>query len=272
MNQSFFKGKVIIITGSSRGIGKSLAVLLGSYGARIVLNGRNAESLKKAEAELLQKGIEVISINGDISTEEDRLRLIGETVSRFGKLDVLVNNVGLSMRGEFADLSPLVIETAFNTNSVYPLLLTRIAIPEIRKSKGSIVFISSLAGLWGLPDLSVYAAAKMSLTAIAQSMRVELQPYGVHVGLIYVGVTKNEPDKTVMDASGRPVLIATEKRPFETSTERVSSGIASNIVKRKKQTFIGINGKIYLILCRYLPGLMEFLSLRRYKGIKKAHK
>ena len=245
--------KVIIITGSSMGIGKSLAKLLGGKHAKLVINGRSEERLLATEVELKKRGYEVISIVADISNEAGCRYLVDATVQQFGRIDILVNNAGVSMRGTLEELSPKVISTVFAINTIAPAVLSRMVLPHMRQSKGSIVFISSLAGLHGLPLIGVYCAAKMALTAMVESLQIECQPHGIHVGLVYVGYTENEQGKTTIGASGLPIPLQERKGFFTATRNQVAEKIYLNIVARQRRTTIGIPGKLYAKLVRYFP-------------------
>ncbi len=269
---TYFQEKVVIITGSSMGIGKSLALLLGKQHAKVVLNGRNQQKLLETETELKNLGYEIFSIAGDVTLEEDCKRLIQTTLNRFGRIDILVNNAGAGMRGKIADLSPETISTIYKVNAIAPIVLSQMALPHIIETKGSIVFTSSLAGLRGLPLLSVYSAAKMSLTAFAQALRAEQAISKIHVGLVYVGITQLEIGKTAIGPDGKPVPLAARKGLLVKTIDEVASKIARNISSRKKQTVIGLPGKIFFLLVRYLPRLFEFALLRSQKKINKLYK
>ena len=171
------QGKVAVITGSSRGIGKSIAIELAKQGAYIVLNGRNQSRLESAKLELSQIHNNIVSYCCDVSEINQSNELIKTAIQHFGKLDILINNVGISMRGDVADLNPEVFKTVFESNvfgAVYPAIP---AIKELRKTNGSIVFISSLAGIRGLPFLSAYSSSKMALRGVAESIRIEEKKY-----------------------------------------------------------------------------------------------
>src|SRR6478735_6231872 len=129
------KGKVVIITGGSSGIGKACAEAFGKQGARIVITGRNKENLL-AEAENLRKeGIEVLAIAGDSSVEEDNLRMVEETVSKFGGIDILINNAGITMRSLFQDVDVSVIKKVMDINFYGTVYATKFALPHIIQSK-----------------------------------------------------------------------------------------------------------------------------------------
>ena len=111
-----YPGKVAVITGSSRGIGKAIAIALAKEGAAIVLNGRNEDRLAEAKQAILAIHEHVITVCGDVSTVSEGQRLIDETIKAFGRIDILVNNVGVSMRGKVAELNPEVFQTVFESN------------------------------------------------------------------------------------------------------------------------------------------------------------
>jgi short-subunit dehydrogenase len=263
--------KVVVITGSSMGIGKALANLLGHNRAKLVINARNEERLIATERELKDRGYDVFSFAGDITSEAECRNLIDATLRRFGRIDVLVNNAGVSMRGTIEQLSPEVISTVFKVNAIAPVMLTQMALPYIRKTKGSIVFISSLAGLRGLPFISVYSSAKMALTAIVEALQVEMYSSEIHIGLVYVGYTEIEQGKTAIGADGKPVSLQDRKGFFTETTDEVAKKIMSNIAKRKKKTIIGIPGKLYAFLVRYFPGLLALMIRNTYSKTKKLY-
>lgn len=267
-----FEQKVIIITGSSMGIGKALAKNTGNRKAKIILNARSAEKLLLTEQELKLNGFDVCSFAGDVTKEEDCLALIDFAIKQYGRIDVLVNNAGASMRGMIESVSPGVMTYIYQVNTIAPLILTKMALPHIKKNKGSVVFISSLAGLRGLPFISIYCSAKMALTAIAQALRIEQAADNVHVGIVYIGITKIEADKTAIGANGELVTLNERKGMFKDSPEYVANKIVQNIIRRKHQTVIGLPGKLFFFLSRYFPALLGFMINRSYKKMKALYK
>ncbi|MFK7808223.1 MAG: SDR family oxidoreductase [Saprospiraceae bacterium] len=266
------KDKVIIITGSSMGIGKVMALELLNKGAKVVLNARNKERLNKTFAELQSAGHPVIAIAGDVSKVEDCEHLATETIKAFGKIDVLINNAGISMEGEVTELSPDVFRKVMEVNylgSVYP---TQAVLPELKRSKGSVIFMSSAAGVRGLPGFSVYSSSKMALTALAESMKIELHKDEVHVGIAYVGFTQNDPEKTIYNANGK--IIAQPNRSFIKAeppinvAKRVSTMIANRTFKR---VFTPL-GKLNAIVNRWTPSLGEWILRRNYFKRKAENK
>ena len=232
LKMSGFTGKVAIITGSSRGIGKAIALELAKKGAFIVLNGRNSSRLQSALEEVSKIQSKVVSYCCDVSNADQSVELIKTAISNFGKLDILINNVGVSMRGEVADLNPSVFQKVFESNVYGSVNPTIPALKEIRKTQGSIVFISSLAGIRGLPYLSAYSSSKMALRAIAESIRIEEKVNNVHVGLILVGITQIEHNKETISSDGSKKILKKRDAAKVDSTERVAQKVLENIKKQ----------------------------------------
>jgi len=267
-----FTGKVAIITGSSMGIGKATAFLMAQHSVKIVLNGRDEEKLQRVKTEMLSKGYEVIAVRGDITLTEDCERLIKTTIDTYGRIDILINNAGISMRGNFETLDMSVFKKVIDTNILGALYPTKYAIPHIKASKGSVVFISSVAGIRGLPGISVYCSAKMALTAIAESLKVELNGIGVHIGIVYVGFTQNEADKKTMDADGKLIPIEDRSNKKANTTEQVAKEIFKNIRKRRFKTIISFLGKMNEFTNKLLPRLTDKILVRSTKSAKDMYK
>lgn len=265
---SFFRDKVAIITGSGMGIGKATALELAAQGAKVVLNGRNAERLQKAFEELKAKGYDVIAIPCDITSAADCENLIRQTIETYGKLDILITNASISMREKFENLQPEVFSQIIHSNingSAFPAWY---ALPHLKKTKGSITFISSAAGMIGMPTGSAYSAGKMALTALAQSMKIELDGSGVHVGIVHVGFTQNENAKRVLNAKGELVPVAPRPPYLQQTREQVAKAILRSIKGRQFKTVLTIVGKLNAFMVRFFPGLVIRIIMYSQKRMK----
>ena len=265
---SSLQGKVAIITGSSMGIGKAIAIELAKKGVSIVLNGRDSSRLKETAKELKKIHKNIISVCCDVSIAEQSKDIVSQAIENFGKLDILINNVGVSMRGNVADLNPEVFKTVFESNvlgSVYP---TVPALKEIRKTKGSVVFISSLAGIRGLPFLSAYSSSKMALRAIAESIRIEEKQNNIHVGLILVGITQIEHNKETISSDGSKIILKNRDSSKVDSTKTVAEKVIKNIQKRKFITTLTPIGKLNKFLQARFPMLVEKIILSNLDKFK----
>lgn len=269
MTKSTLDGKVAIITGSSKGIGKAIAIALAKKNVRVVLNGRSREILENTSAELRSSGFDITFVQGDVGNYSDCENLVEQTIKKYGRLDILVNNAGLAMEGTIANTSPEVFAKVFHTNILGVLFPTKAALPYLKQSQGSVVFTGSIAGFMGLPDYSAYSASKMSLTALVQSLKIELAGTGVHVGINYVGFAENDENKTYLNHHGEiekmPVRKQFKRMPLEIVAAHFVKGIEN---RRYKQTLSGL-GKLTNYVQRYFPMLFEWLMIRKYLQQKK---
>lgn len=267
MNRNYFKDKVIIITGSNRGIGLLLARELLLSGAKVVINGRNPERLETARKSIEEAGSALLAVQGDVSLFKDCQHLVEETVKHFGKLDILVNNAGVAMNGYIENLDPDVFKKVMDTNylgSVYPTLA---GLPEIEKSKGNVLFVSSVAGLYGFPRFSAYSASKIPLTSFTRSLKIELTGTGVHVGITYVSFVENGPGKKIYNTEGKlidkPELDNMKYHP----PELVVKKIMQQLSKRKFVSNYSFYGRLIVFMKFMFPGLLlGIMSWAKRKG------
>lgn len=269
MSRYSFTGKVAVITGSSMGIGKATAIELGGRGARLVINGRTESRLQSARQELHEAGFEVIAVVADISTVEGARQLVDETVSHYGKIDILINNAGMSSRGYFEELSPEVFDQMMRINVLGCLYPTKMALAELVNSQGSVLFVSSVAGIRGLPETSLYCASKMALTSIAESLKIELSDKNIHVGIIYVGITENDPGKQVIDKDGSYLLLRDRGHRKVQSPREVARAIRRQIEKRKFKKILTPLGKLNAIANVLFPRLVDKILIRSKDRIRK---
>jgi len=259
-------GKVILITGSTAGLGRQLAHTLSEEGALIIINGRSKEKLKQTQLAFQKMGIHVTALQGDVTQPEDCHRIINACITKFRRLDILINNAGIGGNGLFIDTVPQASKKIIETNilgSVYP---TFYALPHIKETEGSIIFISSLAGIFGIPYCAHYSTSKMALTALSQSLRIELLGTNVHVGTMYVGFLKNDPNKKVVGCDG--VLISTGMRPenLTMTKEKASNIIVKAIKKRKLKKVISILGQVLYVLNFLSPFIVrKILEMTMHK-------
>lgn len=266
-----FKDKVVIVTGSSMGIGKATAIELCKQGACVVLNGRNAERLEKTKNKLAEKGFNVIAVAGDVTNVEDCKNLINKTITAYGKIDVLITNAGISMREHFENIQPEVFKQIVDSNIIGSAYPTMHALPYIKKSKGSIVFISSVAGMNGMPTASAYSVGKMALTALSQSLRIELAHTGIHIGIVYVSFTKNDDEKMVLKADGTLVPVAARPSYLQQTQQEVAISILRSIERRKTKTVLSVIGKLNALSIRLFPRVVNMLIIYSQKRMKKMY-
>lgn len=267
--KTYFKDKVVCITGSSQGIGKATALLFGQLGAKVVLNGRNATKLQSAFDELSQS-IECVQIVADVSVKEDCKKLIDGVINAYGKLDVLINNAGIASHGLIEESTPENWESVMDINTMGTISTTYYALPHLKKTRGSVVIISSMAAKVGVPGHAGYSVSKMALTAYAKAMQIELEGH-VHCGLIYVGFTANEAQKTILKPDGTYEQLKERKGLKLASREDVAHNIARVVYKRKKEITLTFLGKLQHIMLKFAPGIVYALLKKNHRDYDKMY-
>ena len=199
-----FRGKTILITGASSGIGRATAVRLAGYGAQLALAARNVEALQAVRTEVEQRGSTGLVLPTDVADAEQVRRAVDETVARFGKLDILISSAGLSMRAYFEESRLEAMERVMRVNFFGTLYATHFALPHVRKTKGSLVAVSSLTGKRGIPSYALYGASKFAVQGLYEALQVELARTGVHVGVVSPAFVDTPLRTNVLGPDGRP--------------------------------------------------------------------
>lgn len=267
-----FKDKVVIITGSNLGIGKSTAIELAKQGAKVVLNGRTLDRLSSAQRQIETMKAQVLAIQADVTSYTDCLMLMEQTIAQFGRIDVLINNAGVSMRGNFDEVEPEVFKKVMEVNYLGAVNTSKAALPHLKESKGRIMFISSVAGIRGLQSISAYCSAKMALTALAESLKIELHGTGIKVGITYVGYTQNDPVKRTIAADGSLIPIEARSEKNAQTTEQVAQSILKNIRKGRFKTVLTPLGKLNAIANKLFPRLVDrmlIIANKKFKNMSK---
>lgn len=262
---TFYKNKVVIITGSSMGIGKELAKQILACGGKVVITGRNAMRLQAVAAEFSEYEQALLMHVGDVSDYENDKTLIEKTIRHFGKLDVLINNAGLSGFGEVETLNASAIRQVIDTNIYGSLFPVMAALPELKKTGGSILFISSLAGFYGLPSYSAYSLSKMSLRALAQSLEIEMKSKNIFVGISYIGFTENEDEKKTLSPSGEWVNVPKRPKLLTNSRQKTATQLLKQIKNKKKIKTHSFFGKSISIISRLFPFLLGSIYKWNYQ-------
>ena len=186
-------GKVALITGASAGIGWASALALAQEGASLVLTARRQERLEELKHAVEKAGGKAVFIVGDAAQEEIAKRCVSAAVETFGALDILINNVGVGNYKNIVDTSADEYDEMMDTNVRSTFLFTRHAVPVmLKQGSGTILMISSMAGLYGFGGEAVYCATKFAQVGFAQALDKELRPHGIKVGVICPGGVKTE--------------------------------------------------------------------------------
>lgn len=249
----WFHNKVIVVTGSARGIGRETARLALAAGARVVLNGRDPESVR-ATAEALGYPDRTLAVAADLSRPAEAVRLVATVLGTWGQIDGVVNNAGLSMRGAFADLSESTVRTMVDANLLSAVWMTQAALPALRRSRGRVLFVSSLAGARGFAGVSLYSAAKLALSAVADGVQAEEGHHGVRAGVIWLAFTENDPGKTVVGADGAPFH---HERRWSLTQEQTARRILKALAQGRRRTVLTAQGRLLVWAQAWFPGLVD---------------
>ncbi|UOQ71609.1 SDR family oxidoreductase [Hymenobacter cellulosilyticus] len=259
------KGKVVLITGATSGIGRACALVFGQAGAQVVITGRDEARLTATRTELQQQGIACHAVRADVGVEADSARAVAETITAFGRLDVLINNAGISMRAMFQDADLSVIQQLMQTNFFGTVYTTKFALPHILAAKGSIVGISSIAGYRGLPGRTGYSASKFAMQGFLEALRTELLPQGVHVLVACPGFTASNIRQTALAADGSAQGESPRDEGKMMTSEEVAHHLLRAVQQRRRDLVLTAQGKLTVFLNKWLPGLADKLVLNHFR-------
>ena len=254
-----FKHKVVVITGASSGIGLSLAYEFASLGASIVMGARTVDKLREVAEELEQKGTPTLYLATDVSVEEDCQRLIERTVERFGRIDVLICNAGISMRALFDDVDLDVLRKLMDVNFWGTVQCVKYALPYLQQSKGSIVGVSSVAGFHGLPARTGYSSSKYAMQGFLETIRIENLKKRVHVMIAAPGFTASNVRFSALTADGSAQGETPRNEEKMMTAEEVAHRIAKGVWKRKRTLLMDFNGRATVFIKKFWPGKLDKL-------------
>ena len=261
MNSSYFKDKVIIITGASSGIGLASAKLFASLGARLSLAARSIDRLESLAREISpDPESRVLCVKTDVSVEEDCRNLIEKTVAKFGGIDILVNNAGISMRAMFRDLDLSVIKSLMDVNFWGTVYCTKYALPYLLEAKGSVVGVISIAGYAGLPGRTGYSSSKYAIRGFLDTLRIEHLYDGLHVMIFAPGFTASNVRNAALTADGSRQGKTPRDEGKMMTAERCAEYLAKGLRKRKSEMILTPVGKATVIIHNIFPRLPDRLE------------
>ena len=263
------KGRRIILTGASEGIGRALALELAARGARLALAARDRDRLESLAQECRARGGEALAVPTDVTNQQDLEWLVSETLKAYGGIDVVIHNAGITMWSRFDALKDLeIFERIMEVNYYAPVRLTALTLPHLRASRGLIVAIASLAGLTGVPERSAYSGSKHAMIGFFDSLRIELAGSGVDVSVIAPDFVVSEIHKRAIGPDGEPLGTSPMKQSKIMTAEECARQIARAIEKRQRQLLMSPRGKLGMWLKLLAPGLIDRLAA---KAIRQRH-
>jgi len=257
------ENKVIVITGASSGIGRACAHEFAKSGVKLVLASRNVDELNKLAEKLREKSAEPMVVKTDVSSSEDCKALIDKSLKAFGKIDILINNAGISQRSLAAETDMEVNKKLMGINFFGVVEVTKYALESMVKNKGGhIVVISSIVGKFGFPLRSGYAASKHALHGYFESLRAEISKDNINVTIVCPGRIKTNISVNALTKDGSKHNKMDQGQAEGVSAEKCARKIIKAINSNKKEVFIGGKEIVFVKLRKYFPGLF-------YKIIRK---
>jgi dehydrogenase/reductase SDR family member 7B len=251
------KGKVVVVTGASSGIGKACAMAFSAAGAHMVLASRNLDNLNDVATAIRKNEKELLVLTCDVTKEEDCKNLINSTIERFNKIDILICNAGISMRALFADVDLKVIRQLMETNFWGAVYCTKYALPYLLKTHGSIVAVSSIAGKKGLPGRTGYSASKFALEGFMETLRTENLKNNLHVLVACPGFTRSAIRYHALEANGKEQGMSPLDEQKMMSADDVAVSILHAVEKRKRDLVLTSDGKLTFWFNKFFPGWMD---------------
>lgn len=269
--------KIFVITGASDGIGAEIArQLAAAEGAQagLVLAARSQGKLDAVAAQCRALGASTTVAQVDVSEEEQCRALIDLAVQAFGRIDVLINNAGVSAQALFADVKPQDLhwyEKLMRVNLWGSVWCTHAALPHLLDSRGRIVAVSSLAGLVGVPGRTAYSATKFAMTGFFEALRAELKSAGVSVTTAYPGVVATDIRYRGYNARGEAAGASGLKEDKAMSVEECARLIIGGMNRRQREVVMTAKGKLGRFVKLIAPGMVEDMALAALKDEVRPH-
>lgn len=257
---SSFTNKIIVITGGSSGIGKALVETALAQGAKVAVCARSLQKLQS----IFKESDNLFCYKADVSVEQDCSAFIGSVKARWGGIDVLINNAGISMRALFEEADLSVIKELMDINFWGTVYCTKYALPSILERKGIIAGISSVAGYRGLPGRTGYSASKFAVQGFLEALRTELLYTGVHVMWVSPGFTASNIRNEARSSDGSSQAETPLDESKLMSAEECARIIMDGLAKRKRSVVMTGQGKLAVWLNKLLPSLADKMVYKHF--------
>jgi len=259
------KGKVVIVTGASSGIGEATARQFGREGAKVVLAARRVDKLEALAQEInaMGSGAETLVVQADLSKLEDIQALIKQTLDKFNRIDVLVNNAGFGRLDWLENLDPVKdIQSQFDVNVMGVIQTTRQALPVmIKQRSGSIINMCSMAGLVATPTYTIYAACKHAVHGFSEALRREVKPWGIDVSMVYPGGVVTE---FASHAGIKRKTKATTPKSLLLTADQVGSAVVQLVRRPRAMWILPWAWSFTVWMNRNLNRLVDYTTINRF--------
>ena len=249
--------KIVIITGASSGIGEAMAKEYAAQGAKVVLGARSVQKLQLLAGDIRSKGGQAAYCGVDVTDPAECKELIDTAVREFGGIDVLICNAGISMRAIFDDVELDVLYKLMDVNFWGTVNCCKYALPYLQASKGSIVGISSVAGLHGLPGRTGYSASKYAMTGFLETLRIENLKKGLHVMIACPGFTASNVRFSALTADGSQQGETPRDEAKMMTADEVARIVAKGILKRKRLCLMENEGRATHFVKKFAPAFLD---------------
>jgi short-subunit dehydrogenase len=254
---SNFTDKIVVITGGSDGIGKALVAQFLALGAKVATCGRNENKLSLLVAEFPSSNLYTAQV--DVSKQDQSEAFIKQVVDNWGRIDILINNAGISMRALVSEVSVQTLQNVMDINFWGTVYCTKAALPSIQQNKGVIVGVSSIAGYRGLPGRSGYSASKFALNGWLEALKTELYASGTHVMWVCPGFTTSNIRNAALDKNAKAQGESPMDEGAMMSSEDCATHIIHAIEKRSRSLVLTFTGKRTVFMNKYFPAWADKL-------------
>lgn len=270
------RGRVVLVTGASRGIGRRLAERLAKLGARLALTARSLSDLQTVKGACQAIGAECEVFPGDLTKPEDRARIVSDTVARFGGLDVLVNCAGVCSFGEFSTSTEEIARKVLEVNFFAPIELIRLCQPHLSRSfetvggkwKPAVVNVASICGRWGIPSMSEHCASKHAFVGLTESLRAEFERFNIDVLLVLPGLVRSDDlNKHLLRNEGKIHLDFAGAQP----SDEVADAVVRSLLKNRAEAAVGWTSWWVWFGKRFFPRGVRFFMQRKVWKYARRH-
>ena len=256
-----FRDQVVIVTGASSGIGRSVALAFGEAGAHVALVARSADAIETLARQMRERGQESLALSTDVTDRQQVAAMVAAVMERWGRIDILVNNAGIGAHGPFWWTPYEDFERIVRVNLFGVAYCTAAVLPHmIRQRSGKIVNVSSMIGKRAYPGNAAYCASKFALEGFAESLRTEVRHQGIHVIQVCPDVTRTAFVDHLLQTGGH-----SEPRDKGMSADEVARVLLRATRRNQRDVVIGLRGNILVLFDKLLPGVLDRLLARRFR-------
>jgi len=267
------RGRVCLVSGASRGIGRRVAERLAKLGARLAVTARSASELETLASELRAAGAEVETIPADLTKPGDRERLVNRTVERFGSLDVLLNCAGVCSFGEFETSTEEIARKVLEVNFFAQAEMIRLCQPHLSRSfeggyDPAVLNVASICGRWGIPSLSEHSGSKHAFVGLTEALRGEFQRFGIDVLLVLPGLVRSDDlSRHLLRNEGKIYLDFEGAQP----ADDVADDVVKALLRNRTEATSGWVSYFVCLFRRLFPRSVRFFMQRKVWKYQRKH-